>query len=121
MQLKGGTPIIEHPERTVEVVRSPEELLNLAMQSALTQPTVGSLTEHFREKFPKFSMRLIKVNLIHFDASDAINTSTKSFHMRESISKIYKDCGSQIVYYFQKNAMLLVQVQSIYKQEPSGI
>ncbi|CAK8583864.1 Tyrosine-protein phosphatase YwqE [Priestia megaterium] len=121
MQLKGMTPIIVHPERNAEVVKYPEKLLNLVKKGALTQLTAGSLTGHFGKKVQKFSLQLIEANCTHFIASDAHNTSTRSFRMRESISKVHKEFGSQVVYYFQENAELLVQGQSVYRQEPSKI
>ncbi|MFP3668929.1 CpsB/CapC family capsule biosynthesis tyrosine phosphatase [Priestia sp. SIMBA_032] len=121
MQLKGVTPIIVHPERNAEVLKNPEKLLSLVKKGALTQLTAGSLTGHFGKKVQKFSLQLIEANSTHFIASDAHNTSTRNFHMRESISKVHKEFGSQVVYYFQENAELLVQDQSVYRQEPSKI
>lgn len=121
MQLKGVTPIIVHPERNAEVLKNPEKLLNLVKKGVLTQLTAGSLTGYFGKKVQKFSLQLIEANSTHFIASDAHNTSTRNFHMRESISKVHKEFGSQGVYYFQENAELLVQGQSVYRQEPSKI
>ncbi|MGN7241033.1 tyrosine-protein phosphatase [Priestia megaterium] len=121
MQLKGVIPIIVHPERNAEVLKNPEKLLNLVKKGVLTQLTAGSLTGYFGKKVQKFSLQLIEANSTHFIASDAHNTSTRNFHMRESISKVHKEFGSQGVYYFQENAELLVQGQSVYRQEPSKI
>ncbi|WP_368895028.1 tyrosine-protein phosphatase [Priestia megaterium] len=121
MQLKGLIPIIVHPERNAEVLKNPEKLLNLVKEGALTQITAGSLMGHFGKKVQKFSLQLIEANSTHFIASDAHNMSTRNFHMRESISKVHKEFGSQVVYYFQENAELLVQGQSVHRQEPSKI
>ncbi|MFE4036150.1 tyrosine-protein phosphatase [Priestia sp. YIM B13489] len=121
MQLKGLTPIIVHPERNAEIMNNPEKLLNLVKKGALAQLTAGSLTGHFGKKVQRLSVQLIESNTIHFIASDAHNTSTRSFFMRESISKIHKEFGSQVNYYFHQNAELIVQGQPIYKQEPSKI
>lgn len=121
MQLKGLTPIIVHPERNAEVMKDPEKIFKLVKKGALTQLTAGSLTGHFGKRIQKLSIQLIEANCTHFIASDVHNTSTRSFHMRESISKVHKEFGSEIVYYFQENAELLVQGQSIYKHEPSKI
>lgn len=121
VQLKGLTPIIVHPERNTEFMEDPEKLLNLVKKGTLTQTTTSSLTGHFGKKIQKFSMQLIEANLTHFIASDAHNTSTRNFRVRESISKVHKEFGIQTVYYFQENAELLVQSQPIYKQEPGKI
>ncbi|MGM0877168.1 MAG: tyrosine-protein phosphatase [Bacillota bacterium] len=121
VQLRGLTPVIVHPERNAEVMENPDKLLNLVKKGSLTQVTAGSLTGHFGKKIQKFSMQLIEANMAHFISSDAHNTSTRSFRMRESISEIDKEFGSQAVYYFQENAELLMQGQAVYKQEPSQI
>ncbi|MBT2259245.1 tyrosine-protein phosphatase [Priestia megaterium] len=121
VQLKGLTPIIVHPERNAEFMENPEKLFNLVKKGTLTQVTSSSLTGHFGKKIQKFSMQLIEANLTHFIASDAHNTSTRNFRIRESISKIHKEFGIQTVYYFQENAELLIQGQTVYKQEPSHI
>ncbi|OAS88178.1 MULTISPECIES: tyrosine-protein phosphatase [Metabacillus] len=121
IQLKGLTPVIVHPERNSEVIENPDKLLNLVKKGSLTQVTAGSITGHFGKKIQKFSLQLIESNLTHFISSDAHNISTRSFKMRESISEIEKEFGSQAVYYFKENAELLIQGQTVYKQEPSQI
>ncbi|WP_338788133.1 tyrosine-protein phosphatase [Metabacillus sp. FJAT-53654] len=121
IQLKGLTPLIVHPERNSEVIENPDKLLNLVKKGSLTQVTAGSITGHFGKKIQKFSLQLIESNLTHFISSDAHNISTRSFKMRDSISEIEKEFGSQAVYYFKENAELLLQGQTVYKQEPSQI
>jgi protein-tyrosine phosphatase len=121
IQLKGFTPIIVHPERNAEVMENSDKLLNLVKKGSLTQITAGSTTGHFGKKIQKFSLQLIEANLAHFISSDAHNISSRSFKMRESISEIEKEFGSQAVYYFKENAQLLIQGQTVYKQEPSQI
>jgi protein-tyrosine phosphatase len=121
VQLKGVTPIIVHPERNAEILENPDILYNLVKKGALTQVTAGSISGHFGKKIQKFSLQLIEANLTHFISSDAHNTSTRSFRVKESISEIEKEFGSQAVYYFQENAQILIQGQAIYNQEPSQI
>jgi protein-tyrosine phosphatase len=121
VQLKGLTPIIVHPERNSEVIENPDILLNLVKKGSLTQITAGSMTGHFGKKIQKFTIQLIEANLTHFIASDAHNTTTRGFHLVESISQIEKEFGRQVVYYFQENANLLTQGQVVYKPEPIRI
>jgi protein-tyrosine phosphatase len=121
VQLQGLTPVIVHPERNAEIMENPDKLLNLVKKGSLTQVTAGSITGHFGKKIKKFSLELIEANITHFVASDAHNTSSRNFRMRESISEIEKEFGSQAVYYFQENAELIIQGQTVYKQEPSRI
>lgn len=121
IQLKGLTPIIVHPERNAGVMENPNKLLNLVKKGALTQVTAGSITGYFGKKIKNLSMQLIESNLTHFISSDAHNITSRSFHIRESISEVNKEFGAQAVYYFQENAEFLVSGQMIYKQEPSQI
>jgi protein-tyrosine phosphatase len=121
VQLQGYTPVIVHPERNSEIIENSDKLLNLVKKGALTQVTAGSITGHFGKKIRKFSLELIEANLTHFVASDVHNTSSRNFRMRESISEIEKEFGSQAVYYFQENAELLIEGQTVYKQEPRQI
>ncbi|MFS0881679.1 tyrosine-protein phosphatase [Metabacillus niabensis] len=121
IQLKGFTPIIVHPERNSGVMENPEKLLDLVKKGALTQVTAGSITGYFGKKIKKLSMQLIEANLTHFISSDAHNITTRSFHIRESIIEVNKEFGNQAVYYFQENAELLINGQSIFKQEPSNL
>ncbi|MDQ0226804.1 tyrosine-protein phosphatase [Metabacillus niabensis] len=121
VQLKGFTPIIVHPERNAGVMENPDKLLNLVKKGALTQVTAGSIGGYFGKKIQKLSMQLIEANLTHFISSDAHNVTSRSFHIRESISIVNKEFGRQALYYFQENTELLVNGQVIYKQEPSQI
>ncbi|PAD67848.1 tyrosine protein phosphatase [Bacillus sp. 7586-K] len=121
VQLKGFTPIIVHPERNAGVMENPDKLLNLVKKGALTQVTAGSVVGYFGKKIQKLSMQLIEANLTHFISSDAHNITSRSFHIRESISEINKEFGQQAVYYFKENAELLVNGQMVYKLEPSQI
>ncbi|MDT3766190.1 tyrosine-protein phosphatase [Priestia filamentosa] len=121
LQLKGLTPIIVHPERNAGFMEDPGKLFNLVKKGTLTQITTSSLTGHFGKKIQKFSMQLIEASLAHFIASDAHNTSTRSFRIKESITELDKMFGSQAIFYFQENANLLMKDQVIYRQEPSPI
>lgn len=121
VQLKGFTPIIVHPERNAGIMENPNKLLNLVKKGALTQVTAGSLVGRFGKKIQKFSLQLIEANLTHFISSDAHNVTSRSFHMRESLSVVSKEFGNQAIYYFQENSSLLVSGQMVYKEEPNSI
>ncbi len=64
---------------------------------------------------------MIEANLAHIIASDAHNTTTRAFHMREAYDVIQKQFGSQAVYVFQENAELLVANDALYKDAPERI
>lgn len=121
LQLKGMIPIIAHPERNMEIVEHPDRLYQLVKRGVLTQLTASSISGHFGKNIKKFSLQLIEANLAHFIASDAHNTTTRPFRMREAYNVIDKEFGIDAVYYFQENAELLIRGQAVYREEPKRI
>ncbi|WP_423188931.1 tyrosine-protein phosphatase [Alkalibacterium sp. f15] len=93
LQSHGKTPIIVHPERNHEIIEHPNRLKNLVDKGALAQLTAASYTGGFGKKIEKTSKELIEANLVHFIASDAHNTTNRSFHMKEAYELLAKEYG----------------------------
>ncbi|OJF91865.1 tyrosine-protein phosphatase [Alkalibacterium sp. 20] len=93
LQSHGKTPIIVHPERNHEIIEHPNRLKNLVDKGALAQLTAASYTGGFGKKIEKLSKQLIEANLVHFIASDAHNTTNRSFHMKEAYALLAEDYG----------------------------
>lgn len=108
LQQQGITPIIVHPERNTEIVENPEILYRLVKEGALTQVTAGSVTGHFGKKIQKFSINMINHHLTHFVASDAHNTTSRRFLLREAYEFIERECGSSHRYLLQENPEFIV-------------
>jgi protein-tyrosine phosphatase len=121
MQLKGYIPVIVHPERNQEIIENPEVLYQLVKKGALTQVTASSVAGHFGKTIKKFTHQLIEANLTHFIASDAHNTSSRSFKMVEAYETIGKQFGNDLVYLFLENAELLVKGLTVYKEAPERV
>ncbi|WAA09711.1 tyrosine-protein phosphatase [Fervidibacillus albus] len=121
MQMNGLVPIIAHPERNSQIVEQPDKLFQLVEKGALAQLTAASLTGQFGKKVQKFSNQLIEANLVHFIASDAHNTTTRTFKLDEAFEKIEQDYGLDYVYVFQENAELVVDGKMIYREHPKPI
>lgn len=121
LQNKGLIPVIVHPERNQEIIENPEILYNLLQKGALSQVTAGSLIGNFGKKIQKFSFQLVEANLTHFIASDAHNTSSRTFNMREAYDLIQTKYGNEIVYLFEENAELLIEGNQVYKEMPERI
>ncbi|OIK09833.1 CpsB/CapC family capsule biosynthesis tyrosine phosphatase [Bacillus sp. MUM 13] len=121
VQNKGLTPIIVHPERNRELIQNPDILYQLVKRGALTQVTASSLAGYFGKNIKKLSHQLIEANLTHFISSDAHNTTNRSFKLMEALDEVEKHFGVDMVYFFQENAELLVQGQSVYKEIPEKI
>jgi protein-tyrosine phosphatase len=121
LQLKGLIPIIVHPERNAEIMENPDRLYEFVKKGILTQLTASSVSGHFGKSIKKFSLQLIEANLAHFIASDAHNTTSRPFRMREAYDVIDQEFGINAVYFFQENAELLIRGQAVYREEPERI
>ncbi|MCM3116052.1 tyrosine protein phosphatase [Neobacillus sp. MER 74] len=121
LQTKGLIPVIVHPERNQEIIERPEVLYQLVKKGALSQVTASSICGDFGKKIKSFSMKLIDANLTHFIASDAHNTSNRTFKMREAFDIVQGKYGIDMVYLFQENAELVIEDSHIYKEVPERI
>ncbi|MBT2701010.1 tyrosine protein phosphatase [Bacillus sp. ISL-40] len=121
LQTKGLIPVIVHPERNQEIIERPERLYQLVEKGALTQVTAASVCGDFGKKIKTFSLQLIEANLTHFIASDAHNTSNRTFKMKEAFSIIQAKYGNDIVFLFKENAELVIEGSHVYKEVPVRI
>ncbi len=121
IQMLGLTPIIVHPERNSEIIETPDLLYKLVKSGTLTQVTASSVTGRFGKKIKKFTNDLIEHNLTHFIASDAHNTTSRSFHLREAYETIEKQNGASFRYLYQENTELLVGGKHVIGEPPEKI
>ncbi|MDQ6595013.1 tyrosine-protein phosphatase [Bacillus salipaludis] len=121
LQMSGLIPVIVHPERNQEIIEQPEILYQLVKKGALSQVTASSITGDFGKKIKTFSLQLIEANLTHFIASDAHNTNTRTFKMREAFDIVQTKYGNDFVYMFDENAAHLIEGQHVYKEIPEKV
>ncbi|MBN8235131.1 tyrosine protein phosphatase [Halobacillus kuroshimensis] len=104
LQVAGYSPVIVHPERNKQLIENPDLLYSFVKKGAYTQVTAGSLCGHFGKKIKKFSEQLLEANLAHLVASDAHNTKTRGFCMKEAYEGLSKKFGNDMVYLLMENA-----------------
>ncbi|MEK4027775.1 CpsB/CapC family capsule biosynthesis tyrosine phosphatase [Pseudobacillus sp. FSL P4-0506] len=121
IQMKGLLPIIVHPERNFEFIQKPDRLYDLVKSGAATQITAASYIGKFGRKVQQFTEQLITANLTHLLASDAHNTTARTFKMTEAYTRLAGKLGSDYVAYFQENAELLVNGEHLHKNPPEKI
>jgi len=63
-------PIIAHPERNLVFTKNPETLYDLVEMGSLCQANAGSLMGYYGRTIRKHVLSLLRLNLIHFIASD---------------------------------------------------
>lgn len=117
----GIKPIIAHPERNLELLKNPDKLYSLVANGALTQLTTSSITGYFGKNIQDFSKQLLEHNLVHIIASDAHNTTDRSFNMSKAYEEIIKRCGMDSVTYFKENARLIIEGKPINVDQPHRI
>ncbi|MCM2535827.1 tyrosine protein phosphatase [Neobacillus pocheonensis] len=121
IQMNGLIPVIVHPERNQEIIEQPDILYHLVKNGALTQITAASICGDFGKKIKNFSFQLVEANLTHFIASDAHNTSNRTFKMREAFDFVQAKYGNEMVYLFEENATLVIEGNHVYKEVPEKI
>ena len=121
LQLKGIVPIIVHPERNREIMEDPSKLYRLIKEGSLSQVTASSVTGRMGKKIKKFSLDLLSHDLAHFVASDAHNTTTRPFDLREAYEVVEKELGMSKRYQVQENPEEMVKGKMIDKDIPERI
>lgn len=119
LQLKGYIPVVAHPERNTNIMRSPNILYELVERGVLTQLNLHSLTGLYGQKSMELAETLIKHNLIHFVATDSHSDGRRSPDVGKSLKKLLKITGKEtynrLVY---KNPESLIQDNIITSEQP---
>lgn len=108
LQMEGIIPIIAHPERNLEIARTPQLLENLVLKGAYCQLTAGNIIGMSGWRIKRFSVFLIRSHLIHLIASDAHNTGKRGFELEKAYHFIERKFGKEKVNYFNENAKRLL-------------
>lgn len=121
LRVEGLNPIIVHPERNSEIVKDPNILYEFVQNGALSQLTATSLVGDFGKKIKKFSLDCIEHSLSHFIASDAHNTTTRPFSLREAYDTIENEFGMNVRFLFQENAQFVIEDKLVDVMPPEPI
>ena len=74
---EGLIPIVTHPERISTFISHPELLYEMVEMGALVQANAGSLLGHYGSRTRDAVMLFLRLNLVHFIASDGHNTDSR--------------------------------------------
>src|SRR5699024_1906671 len=80
--------------------------------------TAASLIGKFGKQIAQYSEELIDANLTHFIASDAHNTTTRPFHLREAYEHVRKEFGVEMYFQLLENSELLIDNMNVNRMEP---
>ncbi|NQT18853.1 MAG: hypothetical protein HQ592_04045 [Planctomycetes bacterium] len=71
LRLAGLSVIITHPERNARVQQEPNIIIPMVQSGVMVQITADSITGNFGREAKKCASALLKMNAVHFIASDA--------------------------------------------------
>jgi protein-tyrosine phosphatase len=92
---RGITPIISHPERNLEIARSPQRYVEIVRMGCLGQITGGSLMGGFGRDARQAAVNLLRKNLVHFIASDAHSANGRPPVLSDAVRKAAKIVGKE--------------------------
>lgn len=92
---RGITPILAHPERNAAVLRKPDHLYSLLSKGILIQLDASSLTGKFGSCVFELAKALLRLNWVHFIASDAHSPELRPPLLREAIKAAKRIIGSK--------------------------
>lgn len=119
LQLQGVIPVIAHPERNAVFIENPEKLYKFVLHGAVTQVTTSSIVGNFGKKIQNFSHQLIEHNLTHIIASDAHNTASRSFCMKEALNVVSIKYGHEKTLMYENNSEAIVRGENLMREIPS--
>jgi protein-tyrosine phosphatase len=103
------TPIISHPERNPAIQQNVALLSGLISAGALCQITAGSLFGAFGPNAAKCCEKIIKLNMVHFMASDAHSPRARPPNLSKGYDKLLSLAGKtraeRIMFEFPQNVV----------------
>jgi protein-tyrosine phosphatase len=85
---KNITPVIAHPERNRDLLKSPDKIKPFVRLGCWFQATASSITGHFGEECQALALRYIEQGFINIVASDAHNLKRRPPILSEARSKV---------------------------------
>ncbi len=89
------TPVIAHPERNRDLLRSPDNIKAFVRLGCWFQATASSITGHFGEECQALSLSYIEQGFINIVASDAHNLKRRPPILSEARSKVIELFGEE--------------------------
>lgn len=86
--LRGYVPIIAHPERNEQILRTPELLHRFVDLGALAQLTGGSITGYFGHRVQRCAHTILNNEIAHIVATDSHNIDKRKPIVKECIKKL---------------------------------
>jgi protein-tyrosine phosphatase len=118
MKSFGMIPVVAHPERNLALLKEPSQLYEWIGRGVLFQVTASSLLGLLGKRVQTTALLMCRNRWIHLLATDAHNTRTRGFLLREAYSRVNWEIGSQMVSMLQSNAEALANGTDMWVEEP---
>lgn len=118
---QGITPIIAHPERNKAIIENPMYLERLIHAGAKAQITASSLAGYFGRTIQKFSLDLVKANLVHTYGSDVHHISIRPFLFQKGLYYLEKKKQLDAIDIFLENNERVIENKPFIQTEPGVI
>jgi protein-tyrosine phosphatase len=96
------TPVIAHPERNRDLLKSPDKIKTFVRLGCWFQVTASSITGHFGEECQALALSYIEQDFINIVASDAHNLNRRPpvlSEARSKITEIFSEDKAQQLFY----------------------
>lgn len=121
LSVMGYKPVIAHPERNEEVIKSPGVLYKWVKKGIIFQLNAGSLFGVYGNEVKKTAFDLIDNYLVQVIASDCHGNNNISLEwLARSKRKLEDVCGSYTIQFFT-NAEYIINNEEIIYEEPKQI
>jgi len=116
IQLRGITPILAHPERSIKITKEPQKLKPLVEKGVLLQLNVSSVCNTSNSELRKCIRYLMKSKMAHFIATDSHTLRSRPPKIQDAIKLLTKSYGSETVEYMLENARVLGDGGTVERQ-----
>lgn len=110
LQLEGIIPILSHPERNIGFQKRFDALESLAARGCFLQVDAGSIVGAYGRTVKEFVKKLIRLNMVHFIASDARCAQDYTNWYLKAYHKVIKWAGREYAeMLFYKNPGVILE------------
>jgi len=121
LRTSGIGVIITHPERNAEVQENPNAVLPMVQSGVLVQITADSLLGTFGPEIQHCAVSLLKMNAVHFIATDAHSADYRRPRLAEAAEKARKYLGDDAIRLVRDNPYAVVRGEAVYVPDPEPL
>jgi len=121
LRTSGINVILTHPERNAEVLDNPNAVLPMVQSGVLVQITADSLLGTFGPDIHRCAVSLLKMNAVHFIATDAHSADYRCPRLAEAAEKARKYLGDDAIRLVRENPFAAVRGETIHVPDPEPL